>query len=83
MQLFHIRGWRIADAQIRYKYTNTVGGTENKEAILDENDPVWMSVKHLHMKDAIDTLMMDFNKFAQEHAGFNAGYVPTDPLSTF
>ena len=38
-----------------------------------------MSVKHLHMKDAIDTLMMDFNKFAQEHAGFNAGCVPPSP----
>lgn len=50
-----------------------MGGTENKEAILDESDPVWMSVKHLHMKDAIDTIMTDFNKFAQEHAGFSAG----------
>lgn len=64
----------------RYKYTNTVGGTESKEAVLDEHDPVWMSVKHLHMKDAIDTLMMDFNKFAQEHAGFNAGYVSVQLL---
>jgi hypothetical protein len=26
------------------------------------------------MKDAIDTLMTDFGKFAQEHAGFS-GYV--------
>ncbi|WWC73866.1 uncharacterized protein I206_107838 [Kwoniella pini CBS 10737] len=57
----------------RYKYTNTIGGTEEKTALLNENDPVWCSVRHLHMKDAIDTLMTDFGKFAQEHAGFSGG----------
>ncbi|RSH93130.1 vacuolar sorting protein VPS33/slp1 [Saitozyma podzolica] len=57
----------------RYKYTNTIGGTEEKEALLDDEDPVWVSVRHLHMKDAIDTLMTNFNRFAQEHAGFRGG----------
>jgi syntaxin-binding protein 1 len=54
-----------------YTYTNTVGGKEAKVARLDDSDPVWVSVRHLHMKDAIDTLMTDFGKFAQEHAGFS------------
>jgi syntaxin-binding protein 1 len=54
----------------RYKYENTVGGKEEKIAELTETDPVWVSVRHLHMKDAIDTLMTNFGKFAQEHAGF-------------
>ena len=58
---------------ISYTYTNTVGGKEAKVAHLDDSDPVWVSVRHLHMKDAIDTLMTDFGKFAQEHAGFS-GY---------
>ncbi|WWD20443.1 hypothetical protein CI109_104919 [Kwoniella shandongensis] len=57
----------------KYKYTNTVGGTEEKIAELTEADPVWVSVRHLHMKDAIDSLMTDFNKFATEHAGFRGG----------
>ncbi|KAK4689862.1 syntaxin-binding protein 1, partial [Tremellales sp. Uapishka_1] len=61
------------DTKYRYKYKNTVGGDEEKEAILSEADPVWTSVRHLHMKDAIDTLMTDFGKFAQEHAGFRGG----------
>jgi syntaxin-binding protein 1 len=43
---------------------------EEKIAELTEADPVWVSVRHLHMKDAIDTLMTNFGKFAQEHAGF-------------
>lgn len=54
----------------KYKYTNTLDGLEDKVAELTEQDPVWVSVRHLHMKDAIDTLMTDFGKFAQEHAGF-------------
>jgi syntaxin-binding protein 1 len=54
-----------------YTYTNTVGGKETKTAQLTEADPVWTSVRHLHMKDAIDTLMTDFGRFAQEHAGFS------------
>ncbi|WVN87429.1 uncharacterized protein L203_102609 [Cryptococcus depauperatus CBS 7841] len=57
----------------RYKYTNTVGGVEDKVAELTDEDPVWVSVRHLHMKDAIDTLQTDFAKFAQEHAGFRGG----------
>ncbi|KAK8849808.1 hypothetical protein IAR55_005144 [Kwoniella newhampshirensis] len=57
----------------RYKYTNTVGGKEDKVAELTEADPVWVSVRHLHMKDAIDSLMTDFNKFATENAGFRGG----------
>jgi syntaxin-binding protein 1 len=57
----------------RYSYKNTVGGMEQKEAILSEEDTVWTSVRHLHMKEAIDTLMQDFQRFAQEHAGFRGG----------
>lgn len=47
-----------------------MGGTENREAELTDNDPIWVSIRHIHMKDAIDRLMTDFNRFAQEHAGF-------------
>jgi syntaxin-binding protein 1 len=55
----------------KYKYENTVGGKETRVAILDDNDEVWVSIRHLHMKDAIDRLMTDFGRFAQEHAGFS------------
>ena len=60
----------VTSIDSRYTYENTVGGKETKEAMLTDADPVWVSVRHLHMKDAIDTLMTDFGKFAQEHAGF-------------
>lgn len=65
-----------------YKFENTVGVKEEREAILSEQDEVWVSVRHLHMKDAIDRLMTDFGKFAQEHAGFrgNAANVEVNDL---
>ncbi|BEI82705.1 hypothetical protein CcaverHIS002_0305730 [Cutaneotrichosporon cavernicola] len=54
----------------KYKYENTVGDKETRTAVLDDNDEVWVSIRHLHMKDAIDRLMADFGRFVQEHAGF-------------
>lgn len=62
----------LADTQ-RYKYTNTVGGKEDREAVLSEEDKVWCSVRHLHMKDAIDTLNTNFAQFSAEHAAFAGG----------
>lgn len=49
---------------------------------MSDDDEVWVSVRHLHMKDAIDRLMTDFGRFAQEHAGFsgNANNVSIDML---
>lgn len=55
----------------KYTFTNTVGGKETREAVLNEEDEVWCSVRHLHMKDAIDKLMTDFGKFVSEHTAFS------------
>ena len=73
---------KIDDGRYKYTYENTVGAKEQKEAILSEEDEVWVSVRHLHMKDAIDRLMTDFGKFAQEHAGFrgNAANIQINDL---
>ena len=62
------------------------------EARLSDADSVWTDVRHMHMRDAIDKLMADFNGFLKEHGGFSAKSVPqtnglelltyqTDPLS--
>ena len=41
-----------------------------EDVVLDENDTVWTNVRHMHMREAIDKLMADFNKFLQEHTSF-------------
>ncbi|KZT51928.1 Sec1-like protein [Calocera cornea HHB12733] len=57
----------------RFKFQTSVGASEDKIAVLSDSDQVWTRVRHLHMREAIDKLMIDFNKFLEENAGFKAG----------
>lgn len=56
----------------RYDVQAAHGKAEKKTAVLAERDEVWTDVRHLHMRDAIDRLMADFNAFCKEHGGFSA-----------
>lgn len=56
----------------RHKVKTGMGTVEEKVDILSEDDKIWTSIRHMHMKEAIDKLMADFNKFQQEHAGFKS-----------
>lgn len=53
----------------RYEFHGATG-IEEKCAIFDEKDTLWTSIRHMHMKDTIDKLMQDFNKFCQENTNF-------------
>ncbi|KAG2757041.1 Sec1-like protein [Suillus brevipes Sb2] len=53
-----------------YKFQSSVGSYEDKIATLSDADSVWTTVRHMHMREAIDKLMADFNKFMEENAGF-------------
>ncbi|KAH9479547.1 Protein transport protein sec1 [Psilocybe cubensis] len=53
-----------------YKFQSSMGAYEDKVAILSDADTTWTSVRHLHMREAIDKLMSDFNKFLEENAVF-------------
>lgn len=54
----------------RYKFQSSLGAYEDKTAILSDADTVWTAVRHLHMREAIDKLMLDFNKFLEDNAVF-------------
>jgi syntaxin-binding protein 1 len=54
----------------RYKFQSSVGTYEDKTAVLSDSDTVWADVRHMHMREAIDKLMADFNKFITDNAGF-------------
>jgi syntaxin-binding protein 1 len=41
--------------------------------MLSDADTVYTVVRHMHMREAIDKLIRDFNDFLKEHAGFK-GY---------
>jgi syntaxin-binding protein 1 len=53
-----------------YKFQSAAGVHEDKTATLSDTDTVWTEVRHMHMREAIDKLMADFNKFLEENAGF-------------
>ncbi|KAK0239011.1 Sec1-like snare protein [Armillaria nabsnona] len=53
-----------------YKFQSSVGAYEDKTATLSDQDNVWTAVRHMHMREAIDKLMADFNKFLEENAVF-------------
>jgi syntaxin-binding protein 1 len=54
----------------RYKFQSSLGAYEDKTATLSDDDTVWTAVRHLHMREAIDKLMTDFNKFLEDNAVF-------------
>ncbi|KAF7365513.1 hypothetical protein MVEN_00424400 [Mycena venus] len=53
-----------------YKFQSSVGAFEDKTATLTDADSVWTEVRHMHMREAIDKLMADFNRFLEENAVF-------------
>ena len=58
------------------KYRYTVEGQANTPreervaTLSEEKDKVWVQVRHMHMREAIDKLMQDFNKFIGENSNF-------------
>ena len=65
-----ILAWSVLNAHDRYKFQSSVGAYEDKTATLSDSDTVWTEIRHMHMREAIDKLMGDFNKFLQENAVF-------------
>ena len=55
--------------QSRYKFQGAAGQFEDKVAVLTDADNVWTELRHMHMREAIDKLMADFNQFMQDNAG--------------
>lgn len=51
----------------QYSFRNAQGAMEDKEVLLSEEDSVWKEVRHMHMKDALDKLILDFKNYAGEH----------------
>lgn len=58
--------------KIAYKVTTNEGqaNQETKELSITEKDKIWLSNRHQHMKDTIDRLMGDFQKFLDENPHF-------------
>ncbi|KAK2463590.1 hypothetical protein APHAL10511_004341 [Amanita phalloides] len=60
----------IESGKYIYKFQSSAGAYEDKTTTLSDADNVWTEVRHLHMREAIDKLMADFNKFLTDNAVF-------------
>lgn len=60
------------DGKLTFHMTINAGtpDAEEKDMELVEKDPVWVSNRHRHMKDTIDKLMSDFQKFLDQNPNF-------------
>ena len=61
----------IEGDKVFYKNANKdeVNGA-TKESEINEKDKIWVAYRHLHMKDLLEKLVNDFNKFRADNPQF-------------
>ena len=52
---------------------------EEKDIEIGEKDKIWVENRHLHMKDLLEKLVADFNKFRAENPQFAKRFVNNPP----
>ncbi|KAI8059633.1 Sec1-like protein [Gongronella butleri] len=50
-----------------YEFTQADGSLGTKDVVLDEDDHVYTSIRHLHIAECTDRLIEEFNKFLAEN----------------
>ncbi|KAI8986322.1 Sec1-like protein [Pilobolus umbonatus] len=56
-----------------YEYHQSDGSMDTKEVLLDEDDNVYKSVRHMHIAECSDRLVEKFNEFLAENKQADAG----------
>lgn len=69
------------DGKTTYRAVLNEGGPDEevKDLPLSEKDKLWLDTRHRHMKDTIDKLMSDFQKFVAENPNFTTPNNPGGP----
>ncbi len=52
---------------IRFNAVLTGGENKTKEIILGESDPLWPTLRHMHIADTINWILDNFNQFVTEN----------------
>mmetsp|Transcript_85736 Transcript_85736/g.125463 ORF Transcript_85736/g.125463 Transcript_85736/m.125463 type:complete len:642 (+) Transcript_85736:75-2000(+) len=61
----------VKDGKYTYTSTNSKGQPVAKEVALNDDDPLWVQLKHMHIADAINHVIDDFNAFLKENKAAN------------
>jgi syntaxin-binding protein 1 len=66
----------------KVKIATASGEDEEKDMVIGDHDQVWVSNRHKHMKDTIEKLMADFQKFLGDNKNFVDRLVLAIPFKT-
>lgn len=69
--------------QVSYRITVNEGrpDQEQKDVVFGEKDKIWVANRHKHMKDTIEKLMGDFQKFLDDNPHYNNAAAGNGPNS--
>lgn len=56
-----------------YKYSSGEGGESSREVTLDENDTMWVALRHSHIAQVSQTIVSKFNEFMNENKAARTG----------
>mmetsp|Transcript_12937 Transcript_12937/g.30807 ORF Transcript_12937/g.30807 Transcript_12937/m.30807 type:complete len:645 (-) Transcript_12937:58-1992(-) len=57
----------VKNGRYSHVYTNAHGDQQKQEVLLDEGDPLWPTLRHLHISDAINLILDEFNAFVKDN----------------
>eukprot|EP01114_Cavostelium_apophysatum_P002022 TRINITY_DN1176_c0_g1_i1.p1 TRINITY_DN1176_c0_g1~~TRINITY_DN1176_c0_g1_i1.p1 ORF type:complete len:627 (+),score=182.39 TRINITY_DN1176_c0_g1_i1:2117-3997(+) len=57
----------IQNDHYRYEATTNEGQTRGKEVIIGETDPLWPTLRHMHMAETMNWILDNFNDFIKEN----------------
>ncbi|KAI8146412.1 Sec1-like protein [Fennellomyces sp. T-0311] len=64
-----------------YEYTQEDGTTKDQESVLNDQDTVYTSIRHMHIAITTEQLIDDFNKFMAENDGGGGGHASVRSLN--
>ncbi|EKX52395.1 Sec1 family protein B, partial [Guillardia theta CCMP2712] len=57
----------IQGDKYKYSFSGAGGQQVEKEVLLNDTDPLWPRIKHMHIADTIEFVLNEFNRFASEN----------------
>ncbi len=57
----------VKNGRYSHVFTNAEGVTNKVDVLLDESDPLWPALRHLHISDAINLVLDEFNSFVKDN----------------
>ena len=68
LTLAHVRPSQVHGDRYTYAYKSGGGKDESRDVFLNERDPLWPKLRHMHIADAMTRVVEDFKEFMKGNA---------------